>query len=83
MKDAVAAELTLHANGELAHAVLLTTRIIQLGETPVLSPKGRVERGEAAIPRRSRSAQPAVGLWIAVARAWRLTCAKRNRRQSI
>jgi bacterioferritin len=38
MKDAVAAELTLHANEELAHAVLLTTRILQLGGTPVPNP---------------------------------------------
>jgi bacterioferritin len=39
MKDAVAAELTLHATEELSHATLLSTRIIQLGGTPVLSPK--------------------------------------------
>jgi len=38
MKDAVIAELTLHATEELAHAELLATRIIQLGGTPVLSP---------------------------------------------
>jgi bacterioferritin len=38
MKDAVIAELTLHATEELAHAELLSTRIIQLGGTPVLSP---------------------------------------------
>ncbi|HWR75306.1 MAG TPA: ferritin-like domain-containing protein [Bacteroidales bacterium] len=38
MKDAVIAELDLHATEELAHAVLLTTRIVQLGGTPVLSP---------------------------------------------
>ena len=38
MKDAVIAELNLHATEELAHAVLLTTRIIQLEGTPVLSP---------------------------------------------
>lgn len=40
MKDAVAAELTLHATEELNHATLLTTRIIQLGGTPVTSPDG-------------------------------------------
>ena len=40
MKDAVAAELTLHATEELNHAMLLTNRIIQLGGTPVLSPQG-------------------------------------------
>ena len=33
MKDAVAAELTLHATEELAHANLLATRIVQLGGT--------------------------------------------------
>ncbi len=40
MKDAVAAELAVHANQEAAHAVLLVDRIIQLGGTPVLSPEG-------------------------------------------
>ena len=40
MKDAVAAELTLHATEELAHAMLLANRIIQLGGTPVLTPEG-------------------------------------------
>ncbi len=39
MKDAVSAELTLHATEELAHATLLAGRIIQLGGTPVLDPK--------------------------------------------
>ena len=39
MKDAVAAELTLHATEELNHAQLLTSRIVQLGGTPVTSPK--------------------------------------------
>lgn len=39
MKDAVAAELLLHANEELAHANMLALRIIQLGGTPVLEPK--------------------------------------------
>lgn len=38
MKDAVIAELTLHATEELGHAELLSTRIVQLGGTPVLSP---------------------------------------------
>jgi len=38
MKDAVAAELNLHATEELSHALLLANRIIQLGGTPVLSP---------------------------------------------
>jgi bacterioferritin len=39
MKDAVAAELTLHATEELAHATLLAGRIIQLGGTPAISPE--------------------------------------------
>jgi bacterioferritin len=39
MKDAVIAELTLHATEELGHAGLIVTRIIQLGGTPVLSPE--------------------------------------------
>jgi bacterioferritin len=39
MKDAVAAELTLHATEELNHATLLSARIIQLGGTPVTEPK--------------------------------------------
>ncbi len=39
MKDAVAAELLLHATEELAHADMLALRIIQLGGTPVLSPE--------------------------------------------
>ena len=38
-KDAVIAELTLHATEELNHATLLTTRIIQLGGTPVTKPQ--------------------------------------------
>jgi bacterioferritin len=40
MKDAVAAELNLHATEELAHAVLVANRILQLGGTPVTSPQG-------------------------------------------
>jgi bacterioferritin len=39
MKDAVAAELNLHATEELNHAVLVSNRIIQLGGTPVLTPQ--------------------------------------------
>lgn len=39
MKDAVIAELTLHATEELAHAELLSARIIQLDGIPVLSPE--------------------------------------------
>jgi len=38
MKDAVMAELNLHATEELTHAELLATRIVQLGGTPVISP---------------------------------------------
>jgi bacterioferritin len=38
-KEAVIAELTLHATEELGHAVLLTTRIIQLGGVPVTKPE--------------------------------------------
>jgi len=40
MKDAVAAELTLHATEEMNHAVLVSNRIIQLGGTPILTPDG-------------------------------------------
>ncbi|MBI2606946.1 MAG: ferritin-like domain-containing protein [Deltaproteobacteria bacterium] len=40
MKNAVAAELDLHATEELNHATLLANRIVQLGGTPVLSPDG-------------------------------------------
>ena len=39
MKDAVAAELNLHATEELNHAALVSNRIIQLGGTPVTDPK--------------------------------------------
>jgi bacterioferritin len=39
MKDAVITELNLHATEELGHAELLSTRIVQLGGTPVLSPQ--------------------------------------------
>jgi len=39
MKDAVIAELEQHATEELNHALMLTSRIIQLGGTPVTSPK--------------------------------------------
>jgi len=37
MKDAVAAELLLHATEELTHADMLANRIIQLAGTPVTS----------------------------------------------
>jgi bacterioferritin len=39
MKDAVAAELLLHATEELAHANLIANRIIQLGGKPITEPK--------------------------------------------
>jgi bacterioferritin len=39
MKNAVAAELTLHATEELNHATLLSGRIVQVGGTPVTDPK--------------------------------------------
>lgn len=39
MKDAVIAELVQHSTDELRHADMLTTRIIQLGGTPVTTPK--------------------------------------------
>ena len=39
MKDAVAAELNLHATEELNHAVLVSNRIIQLGGIPVPNPR--------------------------------------------
>jgi bacterioferritin len=38
MKDAVIAELTIHATEELSHAELIAARIIQLAGIPVLSP---------------------------------------------
>ena len=38
-KEAVIAELTLHATEELGHANVLATRIIQLGGTPVTDPR--------------------------------------------
>ncbi|MEA2005916.1 MAG: ferritin-like domain-containing protein [Acidobacteriota bacterium] len=39
MKEAVIAELTQHAGDELRHAEMLTTRIIQLGGTPIIKPE--------------------------------------------
>ncbi len=39
MKDAVAAELNLHATEELNHALLLVDRIVQLGGAPVADPR--------------------------------------------
>jgi bacterioferritin len=39
MKEAVIAELIQHAADELRHSEMLTTRIIQLGGTPVIKPE--------------------------------------------
>lgn len=39
MKDAVGAELLIHATEELLHADMVAMRIIQLGGTPVASPQ--------------------------------------------
>jgi len=39
MKDAVIAELEQHAAEELNHALMLTTRIVQLGGTPITTPQ--------------------------------------------
>jgi bacterioferritin len=48
MKDAVAAEMNLHATEELNHAVLVSGRIIQLGGTPVTHPKDWVSLSPCA-----------------------------------
>jgi bacterioferritin len=39
MKDAIIAELVQHATEELSHADLVSNRIIQLGGTPLTTPK--------------------------------------------
>ena len=39
MKQSVIAELTQHATDELRHAQMLSDRILQLGGTPILTPK--------------------------------------------
>lgn len=44
MKDAVAAELLIHATEELSHADMLALRIIQLGGTPPISPEEWMKR---------------------------------------
>ncbi|MBI5543344.1 MAG: ferritin-like domain-containing protein [Deltaproteobacteria bacterium] len=62
MKDAVAAELNLHATEELAHAQLLATRILQVGGTPVLDPKGWFE---ASPCKYDSPADPYVGTLLA------------------
>jgi bacterioferritin len=38
MRGEIGPELLIHANQELNHAVLVVTRVIQLGGTPVLNP---------------------------------------------
>ena len=43
MKNAVIAELLQHAADELRHADMVSNRIIQLGGTPVTTPKGWYE----------------------------------------
>lgn len=48
MKDAVIAELTLHATEELSHAELLSARIIQLNGIPVLSPEEWIKIGHCS-----------------------------------
>lgn len=45
MKNAVITELLEHAADELRHAEMLTTRIIQLGGTPLLSPMDWISWG--------------------------------------
>lgn len=44
MKEAVIAELLQHAADELRHADMVSLRIVQLGGTPVTSPKGWYEK---------------------------------------
>jgi bacterioferritin len=61
MKNAVAAELDLHATEELGHALLLSQRIIQLGGTPVLSPKTWFELSPCAY---DAPADPYVGVLL-------------------
>ncbi len=46
MRSEIEPELLLHADQELAHAVLVVTRINQLGGTPVLSPADWVKHSE-------------------------------------
>ena len=43
MKEAVIAELLQHSTDELRHADMVANRIIQLGETPVASPRAWYE----------------------------------------
>lgn len=48
MKDAVMAELNLHAADELRHATMVSNRIIQLGGTPILHPNDWVKHANCA-----------------------------------
>ena len=59
MKDAVAAELNLHATEELNHAVMLAGRIVQLGGTPVLDSEGLVPDEPVQVRRARGSATSA------------------------
>ncbi|MBP7228459.1 MAG: hypothetical protein KA988_05060 [Longilinea sp.] len=58
MKDAVAAELLLHATEELSHADMLALRIIQLGGTPLISPEEWLKHTHCGY---DAPADPAVG----------------------
>jgi len=60
MKDAVAAELNLHATEELAHALLLSNRILQLGGTPITSPQD----GRKQVPAIRRAEDPYVAVLL-------------------
>ncbi|SHI81979.1 bacterioferritin [Dethiosulfatibacter aminovorans DSM 17477] len=44
MRNEVEAELLIHANEELGHAVLVADRIIQLGGTPITHPQKWMEK---------------------------------------
>ncbi|HPA43496.1 MAG: ferritin [Bacteroidales bacterium] len=48
MRLEVEAELLVHANEELGHAVLVVDRIIQLGGTPVINPKDWAKHARCA-----------------------------------
>ena len=58
MKDAVAAELNLHATEELNHAVLLASRIIQLGGTP-----GHSRRHSGSTRAPASTTRPTIPTW--------------------
>ncbi|MGL5977444.1 MAG: ferritin-like domain-containing protein [Erysipelotrichaceae bacterium] len=48
MRSEVEPELLVHATQELNHAVMVVTRIIQLGGTPLLDPREWFEKAECA-----------------------------------